>query len=32
MSEGMICAADDENGSVKLITVDGAISNGSRVR
>ena len=32
LSEGMICAADDENGAVKLITVDGAISNGSRVR
>ena len=32
MSEGMICAADDENGAVKLITVDGGISNGSRVR
>ena len=32
LSEGMICAADDENGAVKLITVDGTISNGSRVR
>ena len=32
VSEGMICAADDGQGSVKLITVDGEISNGSRVR
>ena len=32
MSEGMICAADDDNGAVKLITIDGEISNGSRVR
>ena len=32
MSEGMICAADDDNGAVKLITIDGDISNGSRVR
>jgi len=32
VSEGMICAADDENGSVKLITIDGDITNGSRVR
>ncbi|MEE2747056.1 MAG: methionine--tRNA ligase [Candidatus Thermoplasmatota archaeon] len=32
MSEGMICAADDGEGSVKLITIDGEISNGSRVR
>ena len=32
MSEGMICAADDGDGAVKLITVDGQISNGSRVR
>ena len=32
MSEGMICAADDENGNVKLVTIDGEITNGSRVR
>ena len=32
MSEGMICAADDGEGAVKLITIDGGISNGSRVR
>ena len=32
MSEGMICAADDGDGAVKLITIDGGISNGSRVR
>lgn len=32
MSEGMICAADDGDGAVKLITIDGDISNGSRVR
>ena len=32
LSEGMICAADDDSGAVKLITVDGNISNGSRVR
>ena len=32
MSEGMICAADDSEGAVKLITIDGEISNGSRVR
>ncbi len=32
LSEGMICAADDDDGAVKLITVDGSISNGSRVR
>ena len=32
LSEGMICAADDGEGNVKLITVDGSISNGSRVR
>ena len=32
MSEGLICAADDDNGAVKLITIDGDISNGSRVR
>ena len=32
MSEGMICAADDENGAVKLVTIDGDIANGSRVR
>ena len=32
VSEGMICAADDENGVVKLVTLDGEIENGSRVR
>lgn len=32
MSEGMICAADDGEGAVKLITIDGEIGNGSRVR
>ena len=32
MSEGMICAADDGDGGVKLITIDGEIANGSRVR
>ena len=32
MSEGMICAADDGNGVVKLITIDSEITNGSRVR
>ncbi len=32
MSEGMLCAADDGLGTVRLITLDGEISNGSRVR
>jgi len=32
VSEGMICAADDDNGAVKLVTLDGEIENGSRVR
>ncbi|MBN16714.1 MAG: methionine--tRNA ligase [Euryarchaeota archaeon] len=32
VSEGMICAADDGDGVVRLITVDGNIANGSRVR
>ena len=32
MSEGMLLAADDESGTVKLITVDGEIKPGSRVR
>ena len=32
MSEGMMLAADDENGNVKLITVDGDIAIGSLVR
>ncbi|MCH2637768.1 MAG: hypothetical protein MKZ56_05320 [Candidatus Thalassarchaeum sp.] len=32
LSEGMICAADDGDGAVKLITIDGEIGNGSRVR
>ncbi len=31
-SEGMILAADDGNGTVKLVTIDGTISNGSQVR
>ena len=31
-SEGMMLAADDGEGSVKLITVDGDISTGSQVR
>ena len=30
--EGMLLAADDESGTVKLITVDGEIKPGSRVR
>ncbi len=32
MSEGMMLAADDENGCVRLLTVSDAITNGSRVR
>ena len=32
MSEGMMLAADDENGCVRLLTVADAIQNGSRVR
>jgi len=32
MSEGMMLAADDGNGSVKLVTLDGEISPGSLVR
>ena len=32
VSEGMICAADDGHGAVKLVTLDGEIENGSRVR
>ena len=32
MSEGMMLAADDGNGGVKLITVDGEIATGSQVR
>jgi len=31
-SEGMMLAADDGNGNVKLITVDGSIKTGSQVR
>ena len=31
-SEGMMLAADDGNGNVKLITVDGDIRTGSQVR
>ena len=32
MSNGMLLAADDGEGAVRLITVDGSISNGSTVR
>ena len=32
MSEGMILAADDGNGGVKLVTLDGEIAPGSQVR
>ena len=32
MSEGMMLAADDGSGKVRLITVDGEISSGSEVR
>jgi len=32
MSEGMMLAADDGNGSVRLITLDGDITPGSQVR
>ena len=32
MSEGMMLAADDGTGGVKLVTIDGKIANGSRVR
>jgi len=32
MSEGMMLAADDDNGAVKLVTIDGDISIGSLVR
>jgi len=32
MSEGMMLAADDSNGNVKLITIDGEIEPGSTVR
>ena len=32
MSEGMMLAADDSNGNVKLITIDGEIKPGSTVR
>ena len=32
MSEGMMLAADDGDGSVKLVTLDGEISPGSQVR
>ena len=31
-SEGMMLAADDGEGNVKLITIDGDISQGSQVR
>ena len=32
VSEGMMLAADDNNGTVKLVTIDGEISSGSLVR
>lgn len=32
LSEGMMLAADDGNGNVRLITIDGEISTGSQVR
>lgn len=32
VSEGMMLAADDGDGSVKLVTIDGEISTGSLVR
>ena len=32
MSEGMMLAADDGNGGVKLVTIDGDIATGSQVR
>jgi methionyl-tRNA synthetase len=32
MSEGMLLAADDEQGNVKLLTPEGNISTGSLVR
>ena len=32
MSEGMMLAADDGNGGVRLITIDGDIAPGSQVR
>ena len=32
VSEGMMLAADDGEGNVRLITIDGTIQNGSRVR
>ena len=32
MSEGMLLAADDEKGNVKLLTINGEIEPGSRVR
>ena len=32
VSEGMMLAADDGNGVVKLVTIDGEISTGSLVR
>ena len=32
LSEGMMLAADDGNGGVKLVTIDGDIASGSLVR
>jgi methionyl-tRNA synthetase len=32
MSEGMLLAADDGTGGVRLVTIDGDIANGSTVR
>ena len=31
-SEGMMLAADDGNGNVRLVTIDGTIASGSQVR
>ena len=31
-SEGMVLAADDENGNVVLLTIDRNIKNGSKIR
>ncbi|MBT6972931.1 MAG: methionine--tRNA ligase, partial [Euryarchaeota archaeon] len=32
MSEGMMLAADDGQGGVNLVSIDGSVANGSRVR
>ena len=31
-SQGMLLAAEDDNGNVKLLTVDGALETGSKIR